>query len=270
MEIEINLSKTVEENAGIYFDVAKKAKKKKEGATKALIESKKKLSLLLADEEKFLAKEKIRQEARKKKEARKKEWYHNFHWFKSSEGFLCVGGRDATSNEILVKKHAEKNDIVFHTDMAGSPFFIVKDGQKCGDATKEECAQAVAAYSRAWKQGLGTIEVFYVNPDQVTKEAQSGEHLSKGSFMIVGKTIYLTPRVEYAIGLIGHEIIGGPVASIEATTPHFVTVVPGRIKKSALAKKILKVFGTGDLDDIISFLPAGGAELKKEPKRRKR
>ncbi len=268
MKVEISLSKSVEENAGIYFDRAKKNKKKLEGVDKALVESHKKLTRLLLDEEKFLEKEKAKKEAKKRKEARKREWYHKFHWFISSEGFLCVGGKDATSNEILVKKHTEKGDIVFHTDMAGSPFFVVKGGEKSGEATKEECAQTVAAYSRGWKKGLGTIDVFWVKPDQVTKEAKSGEHLAKGSFMVYGKTNYLHPRVEFAIGLKGEEIIGGAVAAVKSATPHFVIVVPGRVKKSALAKKILKQFGAGDLDDIISFLPAGGAEMKKVRKKR--
>jgi predicted ribosome quality control (RQC) complex YloA/Tae2 family protein len=268
MKVEISLSKSVEENAGIYFDRAKKNKKKLEGVDKALKVSRDTLARLLAEEDKFLEKEKVQKEAQKRKEARKKEWYHKFHWFHSSEGFLCVGGKDATSNEILVKKHTEKDDIVFHTDMAGSPFFIVKGGVKSSEATREECAQVVACYSRGWKQGLGTMDVFWVKPDQVTKEAQSGEHLAKGSFMVYGKTTYLHPRIEFAIGLKGEEIIGGAVKSIESTTPHFVIIVPGREKKSALAKKILKKFGAGDLDDIISCMPAGGAEIKKVKKKR--
>jgi len=47
-----------------------------------------------------------------------KEWYEKFRWFISSDDFLILGGRDATSNEIVIKKHTEKNDLVFHR-----PFF---------------------------------------------------------------------------------------------------------------------------------------------------
>ena len=43
MEIEIDLTKSVDENAGTYFNLAKKAKKKIEGAKKAVEVSKKKL-----------------------------------------------------------------------------------------------------------------------------------------------------------------------------------------------------------------------------------
>ena len=52
----------------------------------------------------------IRKKRRKKteKKNRKQEWYEKFHWFFSSEDFLCIGGKDATSNEIIIKKHTEK------------------------------------------------------------------------------------------------------------------------------------------------------------------
>jgi predicted ribosome quality control (RQC) complex YloA/Tae2 family protein len=259
MEIEFDLKKSVDENAGTYFNLAKKAKKKLEGAKNALKVSKKKLDQLQKQEEKFWKEEEKKQE----KKERKKEWYEKFHWFISSEDFLCIGGRDATSNEIIIKKHTEKEDLVFHTDMAGSPFFVIKNGQEAKEITIEETAQAVAVYSRAWKLGHTSADVFYVKPDQVSKEAQAGEYMSKGSFMVRGKTTYLHPKVQYAIGLLNEEIIGGPITAIKNKTKNFVTVIPGREKKSAAAKKIRSKLKGGDLDDIIKFLPAGGAEIKK-------
>lgn len=153
--------------------------------------------------------------------------------------------------------------MVFHTDMAGSPFFLIKNGQQAGEKTIEETAQAVAAYSRAWKLGHSTIDVFYVKPEQVSKEARAGESLAKGSFMVYGKTLYVHPKVEYAIGLLNEEIIGGPISAVESRTKNYLVVVPGREKKSALAKKIKAKLKGGDLDDIIKFLPAGGADVKR-------
>jgi len=259
MEVEISLNKSVDENAGKYFDQSKKAKKKLEGAKKALEDSRKKIAKLQKYEEKFL----VEEEKKQAKKNRKKEWYEKFHWFFSSEDFLCIGGKDATSNEIVVKKHTDKEDLVLHTDMSGSPFFIIKNGQEAGEETINEAAQAVAVYSRAWKLGHTSADVFYVKPEQVTKEAKAGEHLSKGSFMVYGKTSYIHPKVEYAIGLVKEEIIGGPLNAIKKKTKHFIIVVPGRNKKSVMAKKIKSKLKGGDLDDIIKFLPAGGSEIKR-------
>jgi predicted ribosome quality control (RQC) complex YloA/Tae2 family protein len=259
VEIEFDLNKSVDENAGIYFNLSKKNKKKLEGAKDALEDTKKQLTKLQKDEKKFL----INEAEKQKRKERKRQWYEKFHWFISSEGFLCIGGKDATSNEIIVKKHMDKEDLVLHTDMAGSPFFIIKNGQAATDQTIFEAAEAVAVYSRAWKSGYTTADVFYVKPEQVTKESKSGESLAKGSFMVYGKTNYLHPKLQYAIGLIEDEIIGGPKSAVEKKTKNFILVIPGREKKSALAKKIKSKLKGGDLNDIIKFIPAGGSEVKK-------
>ena len=259
MQIEIELTKSVNQNAGRYFDLAKKAKKKLEGARKALAESKQKLEKVQKEEDKFWQEE----EQKQAKKERKREWYEKFHWFISSEGFLCIGGKDATSNELVIKKHTEKEDLVLHTDMAGSPFFVIKNGKDAGEETIKETAQAVAVYSRAWKLGHTSADVFYVKPEQVSKEAKAGEHLAKGSFMIYGKTTYLHPKLEYAIGLVEEQIIGGPVAAVRKKTDNYLIVVSGREKKSILAKKMKAKLKGGDLDDIIKFLPAGGGEIQK-------
>lgn len=259
MDIELDLQKSVEQNAAVYFDLGKKSKKKLEGARKALLESKRKLAQLQQEETTFKEKESLKNT----KKARKREWYEKFHWFISSEGFLCIGGKDATTNELIIKKNMEKDDLVLHTDMAGSPFFLIKNGQKAGEITREEAAQATAVHSRAWKLSHTTADVFYVLPEQVSKEAQSGEYISKGSFMIYGKKNYFYPLIEYAIGLVEGKIIAGPLSAVKAKTTNYIIVIPGRDSKGELSKKIRAKLKGGELDDIITFLPAGGGEIKK-------
>ncbi|MBW2992911.1 DUF814 domain-containing protein, partial [Candidatus Woesearchaeota archaeon] len=141
----------------------------------------------------------IKKETKEPKTITKKEWYEKFRWFYSSEGFLCIGGRDATTNEIVVKKHTEPNDIIFHTEMAGSPFFIIKTkGKRPDKQTLEECAQATASYSKAWKLGIASTDTFYVKPDQVTKEAKTGEFIARGAFMIYGKKNFINADLKIA------------------------------------------------------------------------
>jgi hypothetical protein len=62
---------------------------------------------------------------------------------------------------------------------------------------------------------------------------------------------------------LNEEIIGGPVSAIKNKTNKFIIVIPGREKKSAMAKKIRAKLKAGDLDDTIKFLPAGGCVIKK-------
>ncbi len=101
MEISIDVRKSVEENVASYFEAAKSAKRKAEGAKSAVEKAKLQLQLLL--ERRETEKSEKKGEASEKRERR---WFEKFRWFFSSEGFLCIGGRDATSNEIIVKKHA--------------------------------------------------------------------------------------------------------------------------------------------------------------------
>src|SRR3989338_8730452 len=196
--LTLDLTKGIEENASVYFEKAKRIKKKIEGAEAALNESVKKLQELELKKEKIIRKESKEREFKD----RKKEWYEKFRWFVSSEGFLAVGGRDATSNEIVIKKHTEANDLVFHTDMAGSPFFVVKsEGKKIGEKTKEEVADATCTFSRAWKLGLQTNSFFYANPDQISKKTNSGEYMGKGAFMVYGKTTHVNNKLNLAVGM---------------------------------------------------------------------
>lgn len=263
MKLKLDLRKTLEKNAADYFDKAKKAKKKTEGIKKALKKFEKQKEELLEKKEKAVEKEEKKIE--QKQEKRPKKWYEKFRWFISSEGFLCIGGRDATTNEIIIKKHTEKDDVVFHTDAPGSPFFVVKtEGRKAGDATLKEAAQATVIYSRAWKMGLATALVYWIEPEQVSKKSQAGEYLLKGSFMIYGKRNYSEPVLEMAIGVLPDgKVMAGPVNAVKKNCGKMVKLIQGKNKKSDIAKKIKKEIN-GDLDEIISSLPAGEFEIRKK------
>ncbi|MFT4304162.1 MAG: NFACT RNA binding domain-containing protein [Candidatus Woesearchaeota archaeon] len=261
MKVEIYINKTVEENASIYYEKAKKAKKKYKGALETI--------------ERFeseLAKLKIKEEQTVKKAIRKKQWFEKFRWFITSSGFLVIGGRDATTNEIIIKKHTESNDLVFHTDMAGSPFFVIKSNKKTIDENSiKETADATCSFSRAWKLGLNSTSVFYVKPDQVTKEANSGEYLTKGAFMIRGKTNYVDNKINLAIGQINHGeykdiVMCAPIECIKKSCDNIILLKQGDKKPSDIAKKVkgkLKI----DIDEIIRLLPPGNLDLPKERKK---
>ena len=257
----LELTKNIDENAAVYFEKAKKIKRKLEGAEKALKENLKKLDELEEKKEKIIL-EKSKQEKLKE---RKHEWYEKFRWFVSSEGFLVIGGRDATSNEIVVKKHTEPDDLVFHTDMAGSPFFVVKnDGKQIGEKTKQETADATCTFSRAWKLGLQTSSVFYVKPEQVSKKTKAGEYMGKGAFMIYGKTNYINNKINLAVGINeSQQIMAGPLDAVKTNCKKYIVLEQGNEKASAIAKYIQHKIG-GSIDEIIRALPSGGFNVKKQ------
>jgi predicted ribosome quality control (RQC) complex YloA/Tae2 family protein len=280
MKIALKLNKSVQENAAIYFEKAKKAKKKLDGALEAIERSKKKLE---KEKKKFDKEQSIHEEKQKDaaKKRIKKYWFEKFRWFTSSEGFLVIGGRDATTNEIVIKKNTLSDDVVFHTDMSGSPFFVVKSdvtmkeigkekkaSNKVTEITLNEAANATVVFSKAWKLGMSASEVFHVTPEQVTKTANAGEYLQKGSFMIRGKTNYLSAgTMEVAIGVLhldnGDVVISGPESAISNQTKDFIVLQQGKDKVSDIAKIVRNKFG-GELDEIIRMLPAGAFKIKKK------
>jgi predicted ribosome quality control (RQC) complex YloA/Tae2 family protein len=253
-KITFDLRKTVNDNASTYYEKSKKLKSKVDGVTETITRYEKEL-------EKQKKIEHVEREKFETASLRKKAWYEKFRWFHTSKGTLCIGGKDSSSNEVIIKKHTDDEDIVFHTDMAGSPFFTVK-ATELSEEEIEEVASITACYSRAWKLGLSSTDVFYVKGEQVSKEANAGESLSKGSFMIRGKTTYARNTLILAIGVHENQVIVGSENTISKKCKKYGVIVQGDTKTSDIAKKLQKKLG-GDLDDFVRVLPSGGAKVKK-------
>ena len=199
---------------------------------------------------------------------RSREWYEKFRWFETSGGKLAVGGRDAQSNALLVKRHLEDGDVVYHADLFGSPFFVLKGGKGQTEEEVLELAQATVSFSSGWKTGLGAADAYWVNMDQVSSSAESGEYLAKGSFVIRGKKNFVRHALlQLAVGLDdGGRVIAGPETAVSRACARYVVLTPHREKPSDTAKKVLKevtVAGSAapSLDDLVRSLPAGGGKI---------
>ena len=287
-EVYLNPNKSIGENATKIYNKGKKSKQKIKGAKEAIKETKAKIEKL--KEEKDSVHETIDFLVKKPE----KKWYEKYRWFKSSDDFLIVGGRDASSNEAIFRKYIEPNDIVLHTDFPGSPLVVIKnpEDQSIPKLTLEEAAVFVASYSQAWKENWGVADVFYVDPDQVTKNPPSGEYLPKGSFMIEGKKSFIrNAKTELAIGLkfikmetnaeeYDHvfypKVLAGPREPIKEQSEFNLNIIPSDsgLSKGKLAKKIKHRFleisnkeqnkwiELLSLDDLILALPNGYSKIE--------
>ena len=266
MEITLDTTKSAYENVSDYFAKAKKARGKKETVERVVADTQKKLDKLLSEKEAYMAKMEVEVAHADKLNSRKIEWFEKFRWFYASNGMLVVGGRDATTNEVIIKKHVDEHDLVFHTEMSGSPFFVLKTaGANVPPQVLEEVAQLTAVYSKAWKAGYASAPVFYVKPSQVSKHANTGEYIGKGSFMIRGEKTFLHPPVELRMGVDKNGRINvGTALSIRNVTKTNVKIVQGRQKPSQVAKELLKTFKTVDSDEIIRLLPSGSVRIARK------
>ncbi|MFW6386269.1 MAG: ribosome rescue protein RqcH [Candidatus Hadarchaeota archaeon] len=264
-EAELDVRKSAFKNANNYYKEYKKAKSKIEGAKEAVEETKEKLETLREKGTKKTGKE---VSGRKKS----KKWYDKYRWFISSDGFLVIGGRDKQSNREVVKTHMDERDKYVHADMQGAPHVVIKgEGEEVPQSTIREAAEFAVMHSRAWREGLGNMDVYIANPDQVSENAPSGEYLPKGGFMVKGKRDYLTVPVSGAVGLIDRRKEKVPICGPKpAITEHSETVIeiePGKTKKSDLAKKIKKKIEKKQnlelqIDDLMRILPPGSGRIK--------
>ncbi len=206
-------------------------------------------------------------ESREKVEIEKivirREWYERFHWLITSEGLLAIGGRDADQNEAIVRKYMEKDDIFIHADIHGAPVVILKtSGRSFSEKSVIEAAYLTACYSRAWKEHMSSVDVYWVRADQVSKSPPPGEYLPKGSFMVYGKRNYirgLELRLAIGIEIVDEHyprVIVGPRELVETRSIVHGVLVPGDEEPSRVAKKLREHFVKKTRDDYKVFVKA--------------
>jgi predicted ribosome quality control (RQC) complex YloA/Tae2 family protein len=284
LRFSLNLRRTLFENAAEYYERGKKAKQKSAGALTALEESRRKLSeieqrIREAEALKTVKPLEVMQELVTRK-VKRKEWYEKFRWFTSSDGFLVVAGKDAVSNEVLVKKYAAPEDPVFHADVTGAPFVVVKtEGKAPSEQALREAGEFAAAFSRAWREGVGSADVYWVTPDQLSKSGPSGEYVPHGGFAVSGKRNWIRGvPLQLAVGVVEGEeqrFVGGPVEAVKAKTKTCVTLVPGDMAGKEFLSQILRALmlklpkeqrekvGNASIEQIREFVPYTKGRLAK-------
>jgi len=255
--VKIFVHEGIEQNAGRYYDVIKKFRKKKEGALRAMKTTLPK-----------------RKETRREFIFMKKLWYHRFRWFVTSDGVVVLGGRDASQNEELVKKYMGGQDLFVHADVHGASVVIVKGKTEHMD----EVAQFAASYSGSWRSGHFSADVYSALPAQVSKTPESGEFISRGSFIVRGeRTYYRNVPLAVGIGLMLEPhtaIIGGPPSAIKGKTKAYTELKPGQFEPNDVAKKVLRILkqnvseeeekalkGILNTTQVAAFVPPGGSDI---------
>lgn len=276
----LDLRKTVFENAAEFYERGKRLKQKMQGNKAALGDSQRKLAevearIVEAETFKRAASSETAKELVRLK-VKRKEWYEKFRWFTSSDGFLVVAGKDAVSNEVLIKKYTEEADVVFHADIVGAPFVVVKaEKKKPGEQCLGEAAEFAAAFSRGWREGFGSVDVYWVKPEQLSKAGPSGESVAHGAFVVHGERNWMRGvTLKLAIGVVADEngvarFVGGPVEAVKARTSVYAIIVPGDVAVKEMFKRIIWVLGKrfskelqekmlkGSIEEVREFIPYG-------------
>ena len=267
-KIQIDPDSSLPTIASKLFDESKKQK----GAVKSIEKLMKKTESKL---EKTIEKGEIAKGAVGFKEVRKKSWFERYRWFYTSDEVLAVGGRDSSSNSAIIRKYLEKNDKVFHAEVHGSPFFLLKgEDEELLPLSLEEVAHATVCFSRAWQISAYGMSSFWVNPDQVKKGAPTGQSMAKGAFMINGTRNFIkVSSLKLAVGIFKQDedylLVCGPPEPIKKKCLCYAVIEPGGSTMSDVAKKIRAEFDKVDdsfkkiflIDDYVRALPTGSSKV---------
>ena len=246
-EIKLLTSKTAQSNASLYFDKAKESERK-------------------ASRTKEILREKPKPRSPKVVKQKKLDWFEKYRWFITSEGNIALAGKDAKSNEQVVKKYLKANDRYAHADIHGAPSVVVKSeqGLSPSEISMKEASSFSLAYSKAWGARVASGHSFWVEKESVSKTPNTGEFLAKGAFVIRGKrNWHKNLEIMLAIGLIEYEgnekLMGGPVESFVGKSKRYIVFKPGFTDRKTVSKKLANVFSE-DLSSIEKLLPSGGFE----------
>lgn len=244
-----------------------KAKRAREAIEKAL-----------RDMEELAVKARARELAERAR-LRKVWWFEKYRWSITSGGLLIVGGRDASQNDSLVRKMLRDSDLFFHADIQGGSAVILVAEREPSREEIEEAATIAACYSRAWKAGLASIDVYWVRGSQVSKSPPAGQYLKTGAFMIYGEKNYLrSVPLRLALGIAMNEeglplVMVGHERVVRMHSIAFVILVPGDLGLEESAERVrgelVRVLGENGYialavrkEDIASLLPGGARVLK--------
>ncbi|WP_224268815.1 ribosome rescue protein RqcH [Haloprofundus salinisoli] len=297
--VTLDVSMGVEKNADQLYKEAKRVEEKKQGALEAIEDTREQLEALekrreewergdedeAADDDEDGEHEEIDWLSRQSVPIRQQDhWFERFRWFRTSDDFLVIGGRNADQNEELVKKYLGKGDLFFHTQARGGPVTILKAtgpseparDVEIPEQSRREAAQFAVSYASVWKEGRFAEDAYMVNHDQVSKTPESGEYVEKGSFVIRGdRTYYRDVKAEVAVGIACEpetRVVGGPPSAIEPQAETSIRVRPGRYAQNDMAqmcyRELRKRFAdqsfvrkVASADKIQEFLPPGGSEM---------
>ncbi len=185
--------------------------------------------------------------------------YKKYKWFFTKSGKLVVGGKNAESNDSLLRelKKTKEDYVVMHTKSPGSPFCaIISNIKEVNKSDIEECAIFTGCFSKAWKQNLEKTSVDIFNLSQLNKSSI----MKSGTWSVTGKI--QTQIVKLELVLIMQEKFIRAVPKITANKKEIIVYVcSGKIDKAEAVKN--NMFNELNTEQLLSALPAGGVSFKK-------
>ena len=258
MDVPLKYHEGPDSNASILYQKGKDIGEKSKRAETALQETELQRDRRL----KGLAK---KEAERSDAKPTKQFWFERYKWFVTSSGKLVMGGRDAKTNDQLVKKHLKESDVYVHADVHGAPSIVIKEGRDASEDDLREAATFALAQSKAWTSCFAEGAAYWVTPDQVSKTPQPGEFVPRGAFIVRGKRNYLYHLpVELAVGELEYEgnrkIMCAPASLIRKRAQRYVVLRPSKEKRGKQIANLAREFQVPE-EEMGRILPPGNFDV---------
>ncbi|MFP4546074.1 MAG: ribosome rescue protein RqcH [Methanomassiliicoccales archaeon] len=255
--VTLDYLKDLDSNASAIYERSKEIKEKAERAREALKETEDRIE----KRKKGLIKEDTGPKVRPTRQF----WFERYKWFLTSGGRLVLCGRDARTNDQVVKKHLEQGDRFAHADVHGAPSAVLKDGESAAEEELREACVFALCHSKAWNAGVREGSGYWVLPDQVTKTPQAGEFVPRGAFIIRGKRNYFHHiELEMAVGEVEYEgerkVMCGPREAVECRSGRMVIIRPGKEQRSKVSSRLSHAFQVPE-EEVSRILPPGNIDI---------
>ena len=259
IKIPLDYTKNIDANASDLYGKGKEIGEKAKRADDALKES----IEVLNKKEAGMAKTKAAMANRA--QPTKQYWFDRYKWFVTPSGRLVIAGKDAHTNDNIVKKHLKDDDVYAHADLHGAPSTILKDGVKATDEDLREACIYALAQSKGWVAALSDGSAYWVYTDQVSKTPQAGEFVPRGAFIIRGKRNYeYHLPMELAVGEVMYEnnrkVMCAPLESMKKHSQKYFIIRPGRGKAGKTAAQMAKELQVPE-EEVSRILPPGDSEI---------
>ena len=257
-KVSLDYELGIEANANLLYQGSKKLRGKASRAEDAIRETEGRIEKRM----KGLAKAEA---SRSGAAPTKQFWFERYKWFITSGERLVIAGRDARTNDQVVKKHLKSDDRYAHADVHGAPSVVLKEGSGASEEELGEVCAFALAHSKAWNAGIREGSAYWVLPDQVSKAPVAGEFVPRGGFVIRGKRNYFHHVVmEMAVGETEHQgerkVMCSPRHTMELTSQRYVVIVPGKGNRSRVSSTLARRFEVPE-EEISRILPPGNMEM---------
>ncbi|KAI5966882.1 uncharacterized protein KGF55_000291 [Candida pseudojiufengensis] len=189
VSIDITISSFA--NARYYFDLKKEAELKQtkveRGAEIAFKNAEKKIG-------QDLIKNLQRENGFRQKDEREKFWFEKFYWFITSEGYLCLAGRDKMQTDLIYFNYFSDDDYLVSSEIEGSLKVFVKNpfkGETIPPSTILQAGIFAMSASQAWGGKINPA-AWVLNGNDVSKYNSLGI-LPPGEFEYSAKKDFLPP-----------------------------------------------------------------------------